>query len=234
MQHFDIGIVLIGVNFDLEVCKQTRRQAKKTIGSSSTVGDNCPFIYAIKGKIDGLHVNMQTIRDLVNPLNTILDKFIQSQRQKGIIYDLIVPMPSSHRIADILAQRISRKTKAPMDKSLFRKSTVEDVIDIVDINRDIPHSARMNIFNAINQAKDEDKAFSLGDVKTDFRDYVRPLSLVGTLPACERVLLVDDLFASGKTLVTARDELLDVNPTLTIDSFCLFSPLNNRIRPKKR
>lgn len=210
--------------------RRARKQASKTKGSAQVIGDNCPFIYAVKGKIPGLHINTQTIRDLVNPLNEILNKFIEQQAQNNVSYDLIVPMPSSHRISDILATRLSRKAKVTMNTSIFRKSTADDVTDMVNTDRDIPHNAKLNIIAAINLAKQEGKSFSLGDVKTDYRHYIRPLSLHGRIPVCEKVLLVDDLFASGRTLITARDELLSAKPGLRIDAFCLFSPLNNRIR----
>lgn len=213
--------------------RRARKQASKTQGNTRLIGDNCPFIYAVKRKTPGLHVNFKTIRDLVAPLNQILDKFVEQQHQNGIVYDLIVPMPSSHRIADILATRLSRKTGVPICNGLFRKSTANDVADMVNTDRDMPHNAKLNIFSAIQLATTEQRPFSLGDVKTEFRHYIRPLSLSGDIGNDQNILLVDDLFASGKTLMTARDELLGCASGLTIDALCLFSPLNNRIRNRQ-
>lgn len=210
--------------------RRARKQASNTQGSGKLIGDNCPFIYAVKRKTPSLHVDLKTIRDLVVPFNQILDKFVVQQQEKGVSYNLIVPMPSNHRIADILAKRLSRKLKIPIENELFRKSTVDDVADMVNTDRGIPYNAKLNIISAINLAASEQRPFSLGDVKTEFRHHIRPLSLSGHVENNQKLLLVDDLFASGRTLITARDELLGSAAGLTINALCLFSPLNNRIR----
>lgn len=210
--------------------RRARTNAKKTTGNSQTVGDNCPFIYAVKGKTEGLYINFQTIRNLINPLDQILNKFVEKQALKGITYDQVMPMPSSHPIAEILATRLARKYDINVCKDTFRKSTSSDIRAMVDSNQEIPHNAKINIMAAIQQANDENKAFSLGDVKVVNRSYISPLAIHSKPPECENILLVDDLFASGSTLITAQNELLAVNSKFKIDAFCLFSPLNNRIR----
>jgi len=212
--------------------RRARKQASKTESNTKLVGDNCPFIYAVKRKTPGLYVNFKTIRDLIGPFNQILDKFVEQQQQNGIVYDLIVPMPSSHHIVDILATRLSRKTGVRVCKDLFIKSTVNDVVEMVNADRNMPHNAKLNIISAIQLAREKQRPFSLGDVKTEYRDYIKPLFLSSRIDNDQKLLLVDDLFSSGKTLRTARDELLGCASGLTFDAICLFSPLNNRIRNK--
>ena len=92
----------------------------------------------------------------------------------------------------------------------------------------------MNIFQAINAAQKKNCHFSLSEVKTLYRQYVEPLKLQ-TLPPGFSILLVDDLFASGKTLIAAKDALYTAKPAIQkIESLCLFSPLNGRIKNHSR
>lgn len=211
-----------------------RNRGKEKNVNGQLVGDNCPFIYAVKKKVTNLYVNTETIRSLCKPMNEIIDKFVQIQDQNKIKYDLIIPMPSSHNIASILATRVGRKLNVSLNKTCLRKSTSGDVFKQVDGNKKIPHEARTNILDAIKRAKQNNHAFSLGDVRTVNRKYVQPLSLIESLVDYQRVLLVDDLFATGTTLITAKDLLQSKNSKLEVDALCLFSPLNGRIRKPKK
>jgi hypothetical protein len=214
--------------------RHDRNKGKKTNVPGKLVGDNCPFIYAVKRKVEHLYVNTETVRDLCKPMNEILDKFIEKQNDIGVFYDFIIPMPSSHKIAEILANRVTRKLDVPLGKGFLRKSTSQDVFQQVNNDSDIPHDAKVNIIDAIKKSNTQKIPFSLGDVKTHNRLYIKPVSLAQRLTKCERVLLVDDLFATGRTLITAKEILQATNPNLDVDALCLFSPLNGRIRKEKR
>jgi hypothetical protein len=198
-------------------------------GAGKGKGDNCPFIYAVKGK-QNLHVNYSSIKFLNHSMIDILKKFSEQQERDKIKYDLIIPMPSSHQISNILASRLSLYLPdSVIEPGLFRKSTSEDVRGQVE---GIPHGARINIINAINKAVESNKNFSLSDVDTQNRKYIFPIEKVAEMKSVKRVLLVDDLFATGTTLITAKNLIKASNPQVIVEAMCLFSPLDGRVRNK--
>ncbi|MCP4323869.1 MAG: phosphoribosyltransferase [Alteromonadales bacterium] len=202
-------------------------------GSGKPIGDNCPFIYGLKGKRN-LYVNKDSIRDLSIPMKIIISKLCNSHNELGKSYDLVIPMPSSHLIAKVLATRITRKFQGSvLLEDVFRKSTSEDIRVQIN-NKNIPHGAKTDIFNAIQKAESGNKAFSLSDVKTQNRIHIQPISMVNSVNEYNNILLVDDLFATGRTLITAKDLLMKENKESCIDALCLFSPLNGNIRKKTR
>jgi len=201
---------------------------------SKLIGDNCPFIYAVKKKAPNLFVNNQTIRDLCKPMNQILDAFVKKQSSDNIKYDFVIVIPSSHNIAGILAKRIKNRLDIPLLNDLLRKSNSTDVFQQVNNDSSIPQGAKVNIINAVKKSNTTKAPFSLSDVSTKYRSYVNPVALAKNTSLGSRVLLVDDLFATGTTLITAKDVLLANDPNLIVDSLCLFSPLNGRIRKPKR
>ncbi|MEJ6080612.1 hypothetical protein MT391_19090 [Vibrio sp. 1-Bac 57] len=223
----------------ITLCKQNKMNVFSIFkrygysGPGKPIGDNCPFIYGLKGKRN-LYVNKDSIRALSITMKIIISKLYDSHNEFGKSYDLVIPMPSSHIIAKVLAKRITRKFQGSvLLEDVFRKSTSEDVRIQIN-NKNIPHAAKTDIFNAITKAESENKTFSLSDVKTKNRIYIQPLSVVNSVNESKRILLVDDLFATGCTLITAKDLLMKENKESSIDALCLFSPLNGNIRKKMR
>ncbi len=213
--------------------RRSHKDAAKTSGHSQNIGDNCPFIYALKRKTPGLFINKKTIKDLIPVFYEIIDKFIENQKKAGFQYDLIVPCPSSHPIAKILAKRVSRKANVTLIDSPFRKSTACDVEDILSSSSEIPRGDRVNIMNAVSKSREENRPFAVGDVRIRSRRYITPLLLDTDLLERGRILLVDDLVASGQTLIVARKVIEQKHPELSVDSLCLFSPVNNRLKKIK-
>jgi hypothetical protein len=202
-------------------------------GSGKPVGDNCPFIYGLKGKRD-LYVNKNSIRSLVVPMQEIINKIYNSHSENGKSYDLVIPMPSSHIIANVVARRMTRKfTGSILLNDIFRKSTSEDIRHQIG-NKQIPRSAKIDIFNAINKAENSGKEFSLSDVKVINRTHIQPISIIKRMSESKRILLVDDLFATGCTLITAKNLLMEECNESSVDSLCLFSPLNGKISKRKK
>ncbi|MEP1444740.1 MAG: phosphoribosyltransferase [Paraglaciecola sp.] len=196
------------------------------------IGDNCPLIYALKKK-EQLRTSYQSFKPLVDSLNQIVDKFFVQQCALGITYNEVITMPSSHKISLILGKRIATKFNASLNHGLFLKTTNAQVRQQIFGNfTAIPHGARTNIIDAVSKAELENREFSLSDVKTEYRNYVSPLTMNSTFNNTQSsILLVDDLFATGKTLVTAKDLLLSHGCSINnIEALCLFSPLNGRIR----
>lgn len=194
-------------------------------------GDNCPLIYALKKK-KNLAVAYSGIKPLIYPLNSILGKFLTDCDHRGVSFDAIIPMPSSHNIAAILANRVALMHQVSVQADIFQKASSADIKAIIDGNQDIPREAILNIVRAINISNETGRSFSLSDVNTEYRRYIEPVRLQ-KLPDANSILLVDDLFASGKTLIAAKNALFAANPNIKlIESLCLFSPLNGRIKKR--
>jgi len=170
-------------------------------------GDNCPLIYAMKRKRN-LHVTRGSIDDLCHNVYEIIKVFTKGRISEGNVYDVIIPMPSSHKISYYLAKRVSSFFHGSVvECDFFSKASDSDVYNKINDDNDIPHDARVNIINAINISREKEVSFSIGDVNTKFRKYVNPLVFNGGYFEGKKILLVDDLFATGATLISAKNHL---------------------------
>jgi len=209
------------------------RHKNHTTNKNRSIGDNCPLIYALKKK-ENLSITYNSFKPLVPNLKKIIEKFLQQQQSLGMIFQEVISMPSSHSISKILGNRMANSFSAYHQSSAFTKATALDVKQqVVNDFRRINHAARTNITNAANRALTEGREFSLSDVSTKHRKFVQHISLNPNynINYDHKILLVDDLFATGKTLTTAKSLLIQkgVDP-LMIVGLCLFSPLDGRIR----
>lgn len=208
-----------------------RRAAK---GSKKSNGDNCPLIYALKRR-DGLSVTYSSVKPMIELFNKLLNKIKTQIDRDNAHYDVIVPMPSSHKLSLWLAKRFSEITRTPVIENALQKVDSDAVEQQLLLDRygeqRIPHEARTNIMNAVKHARRYGKPFSISQVATQYRKYLIPVNVRDTeLPRDARVLLVDDLFASGRTLIAAKNEIIERYPQVQIEALCLFSPLNGRAR----
>lgn len=181
-------------------------------------GDNCPLIYALKGK-DELAVRFSSIKSLNESIPAILSS-ITTQIDRH--FDVILSMPSSSRLADILAKRISRMTGRPHIQNTFAKATnAQAMAHIADIRDSNPKnlskkdaSTLRNVLKVLRERPEE--LYTAKDVKTSVRKYFLPL-VVAQLPSTfddkTRVLLVDDLLSTGGTLICAHRLLVDSGVT---------------------
>ena len=193
------------------------------------IGDNCPFIYGLKNK-KNLFVGFHAMKTLLLAIDGILDKYACDRINNSVTFDLIIPMPSSHSISNILAKRVHQHfANSELFNTAFRKSDSDDIERQLAL-KPFSRSARLNIMNAVNKANKSGKAFSLSDVKTSFRKLIAPLTRKQALPEVNNILIVDDLFASGQTLITAKNSIIEQLPNANVEALCLFSPLNGRIR----
>jgi len=197
-------------------------------------GDNCPLIYALKG-LDELTVLRTSVKRLNDSIPVILD-VIEAKVLHQI--DVIVPMPSSSGLALILARRLWRRMASQNGTQLRT--------DIIVKSTNLQASARAKGLTAPNnkalayKEANELKAiirtlhatsaapYAAKEVKTRFRKYFDPLQLaqgIAPVAAGTRFLLVDDLMATGETLVAAIG-LLTAGGTCTVDhAVTWFSPL---------
>ncbi|MBP2169467.1 hypothetical protein J2125_002659 [Erwinia toletana] len=187
-------------------------------------GDNCPLIYALKRK-EGLFTDIASIRRLYDSFGFILHN-IATQEPAG--YQHIISMPSAHNISHITGRRFARKFQARHITDFLRKVTVEEAFMLLDkADIDIENNRRIE-FRIKLQAKEVglNGKFSLKSIPTKFRGILPPLRLniVPTLTFLPtRILIVDDLMATGTTLSTAAHIISQQYPGATVDAACLFS-----------
>lgn len=218
---------------DIEVFSVFRR--KKASGSMRRdrsiryLGDNCPLIYALKQQ-EGLWVSRSSIKILNQHIPFIISDVCNAVAGN---VTCIVTIPSRYPLANILAKRISTNLNIPICGRVFRKSTffegsrradalLKDRLGMMQAG--LSRSDEQDLRNAVKAGMRQAAApYSSKDVKTKLRGYFDPLRLVvgGQLPhADDRVLLVDDLLATGETLSAAATLLrtqgvLRVNHSVT-------------------
>lgn len=186
------------------------------------LGDNCPIIYALKGK-QGLTTDLDSILQLSQSFRIILED-IASQEPDG--YDVVIPMPSSHVLSWMAGARFARKFSAQHLSNVFRKITLQEALIMLDrADIDVADHKRLSFrLSKQLQSSGFNGAFSLKDVPVGFRGIFSPLKInSGTLPKhADRVLLVDDLLATGTTMMTAAELIRQAYPRATISGACLF------------
>ena len=187
-------------------------------------GDNCPMIYAIKGK-DGLSTTYKDIYSLNLNLLSIIEKFKDSQP-----YDLIIPLPSRHNISSIISRRLHRALPGSiLNQQLLRKINLFEAKASIH-NSKIDIKDKRHIEDALSkQIKDNGGSifapYSVKDLKVALRDCIPPITLnkptKGLNP--NTIVLVDDVVSSGTSMLSAYSILKSLYPDATIIGFSLFS-----------
>ncbi len=188
------------------------------------LGDNCPLIYALKGK-EGLFTDIASIKKLRVSFEVILHR-IAANEPDG--YQLIISMPSAHNISHIIGRRFALEFGALHITNILRKITIEEAFRLLDRADISVEDTRGIEFRIKTQAKEVgfNGDFSLKGIPANFRDALPPLA-INMVPVLNfrplRILLVDDLMASGTTLTTAAHIIAQQYPGASIHAACLFS-----------
>ena len=188
-------------------------------------GDGNPLIYALKGK-KNFRINPKEVSCFLPDFNLILSKAML-----GANFDLIVPMPSSHGISEILAKRAVRVIRTGvLSSDLLRKKINREVLaEIRNTNFHKRHRFLAKTLRRRLEKSNGASSFSMKDVDNKLRTYIEPMVITQSPQvAPSRILLVDDLISSGATLCSARDSLLTVFPDAHIEGLSLLSKIKSR------
>ena len=194
------------------------------------LGDNCPLLYALKGK-QNLVVTKDSMKDLKVPFYQILEILKNEITDKYEKIDFIVPMPSKHNLSLQLARRLQRQfhQSIVLESLLIKKSNTEMSEEVA--NSSIPSTDKHLILQRIKQADQRNKLFSVSDIPPPIRKYVHPIKLNGTQKVEDGVyIIVDDLISTACTLSSAQQVLILNSSDIKVLAISLFSPINNRIK----
>ena len=187
-------------------------------------GDGNPFIYALKGLKKYQITNKELFKFRISfqsSLSQVIDKL-------GTI-DYIIIIPSSTKVPYYVARRIAVKTGAQLVEGVFVKQSVNSFLEF-DL-KNAPKKDQSEIKRQLSTWKKiPNEKISLKSVKPKIRKYFPPLALNSQFDVSllqGNCILVDDLFASGSTLVSARDELQKQSINIS-DAICLLGELKLR------
>ena len=197
-------------------------------------GDGNPLIYALKGQ-KGFSITLKECGKFNPNISAILDRLMQKKD-----YEVILTMPSSHKIVERFAKKINRRASEHciLINNIFTKKTFREVYadlqdlpltpkykkDIIALRRSLEKNLHRN----------PNKVFSMKEVDTKDRMFIRPLKIDSTkIDTIQKIkgksiLLVDDLLASGTTLTSAYNLLIDLEISNEIEGVCLLGKLGNK------
>ena len=205
------GLQVISIFTRLKASAKVRR-------SRDNVGDNCHMLYALKQK-NGLVTNLSSIRLLVESGRQILNTFAG---QTGA--DTVVYMPSGYSLSKIMGKRCAQAFGAQLIEDVFRKTTKQEAYAMLTIakkNGGVSSDEQRRLDYRLKKSV----GFSLKDIPMSFRHFFNPLHLNPTFQGIVRgrVLLVDDLFASGRTLGAAAALIRSMPGVTAVNAVCIFS-----------
>lgn len=243
----DQNIVLVDHSIDDYAVTEARKDRSPCIGfykknSLSTysiyyrtgqrrgsLGDNCPFLYALK-KRDDLSTNRKTIRNMRKEFILIVNMIKKMIINNHMKVDYIVPMPSSHPYASHLSKiikRIAFPNAVIRYDLLVKKENDEMMKEVQELN--ISGKNISIILSSIRAAAKQNKRFTVSSIETRLRQNISPLKIVGNVKP-GNYLLIDDLIASGSTIISAKEVIQKQENKTDVFALSLFSSLNNRTR----
>lgn len=168
--------------------------------------DGNPLIYALKG-MRGYSITHESICELIICAKNNLPLCLANTP-----YCVVVPLPSSSGLVQILSRRLAR-TKADCSIiSCFDKATVYQVLAAAPTPQVVEKRYRKKFVSRINalQKMEGNNMFQMKDLEMALRPYFTPLmknALAGNIIGAD-VLLVDDILGSGTSIKSAAQSLL--------------------------
>lgn len=193
-------------------------------------GDNCPIIYAMKGQED-LVVSQPTL-DTLWANAEIIATGLNQDLSVPVAVDVFVAMPSRHAVSSNLGALLSQVSGRPCLTNVFSKATVQAGRQQLAGARTQGLITRNEFKRLSNPLSDMEKTLglhgnlSLKGIPPKYRYLFQPLVINQPLASnsLQHICLVDDLLASGTTLLDARAQLSHaLGSTVIFSAVCLFS-----------
>lgn len=198
-------------------------QRTKGKRSKDALGDNSPMLYAFKG-IGDLSTTYSSIASLLPNCFEILDQVIDNS---NVVWDCVIPMPSSHNIANILSKRVIRRSSASrLEYSALKKISASDAkLQIQSLSIKSKDKTRLNGYiNRFAKKSSWGHDFQMKSIQIPkLRQHINPLTLDSfsnnTPP--RNILLIDDMVTSGRTLACAELAIKARYPMTNISALTL-------------
>jgi hypothetical protein len=186
--------------------------ARRTIRRDNHDGN--PLIYALKGK-KGYTMPYRSFLEIYDRARLILPKALE-----GMQFDMILPLPSSSKVASIFAKRISRWCDNQAILACLDKATFGEILakapSPVEIEKRFQRDYKKQLHEL--QSKDPNHVFEMKQVKLSLRSYFTPVVANQHAPKIKglRVLLVDDILGSGTSIMQAAEAIKPSEPQSVI------------------
>lgn len=190
-------------------------------------GDGNPLIYALKGHKE----HIVCCREMVK-LKPFFDHNL-SVCIKYLDFDVVVLSPSSYGIASFLFTRLVKlEVNAIFCQEVFEKVTNKDIIAQIKSNilgKQTPKNRRYYTSLLNRLEKNPDLIFSMKDVRPQYRKGLLVYKFTDVfnneMVKNKKILLIDDLLATGSSLLTAQELLVGAG-VKTVSALCIFSALH--------
>lgn len=178
-------------------------------------GDGNPLVYALK-RMNGYSITSSELVKFLpafrHNLSTVLT---------AVSFDVVVFLPSKSSISQGLARRASAFSNVGVEHDVFGKQRHRVALNSLPTTN---HSDVISLRNILS--KNSSKLISMKDIPTNLRYLVNPLYMKNNLFfsrfAGKRVLVVDDLLATGSSMRGAASLLLN-GGCASVVGLCLFS-----------
>lgn len=206
-----------------------RTKGKRSKKGEKPIGDNCPMIYALKAK-NGLQTDRWNAFLLYRSAIRIFNTYVSAN---GKSWDLIIPIPSSSTISLRLAHWIAKNCQIEIAETYLSKSLIRDIdsqLEILKRSKKIHAHDRTQINAKIkNNGLQLEDEFPMKIIPANLRHLLNPFSLTSMAVVSQdpkKILLVDDLVATGTSIDCASSLLRNIFPNAQFECLSLFSMLD--------
>ncbi|MEN4937239.1 hypothetical protein [Stenotrophomonas sp. TWI1151] len=191
--------------------------------------DGNPLIYALKGK-DGFTISRKEVGKFIPDLDVSIGGLLPHVNIDGVM-----AAPSSHKIASILAKRISKAANLPLLSCGFVKKSnglvASELFHKMNAGG-MDKKQRVTVRRIIRILNKNPRAdFAMKNLSVADRFHVEPIQWDGSVqfPVNLSILLVDDLLASGQSMGVMKRQLLQLG-TPRVQCVCLLGSLDRYVK----
>lgn len=187
-------------------------------------GDGNPFIYALKRKF-GYKISRSEIKKIMPNFNSILNSVFSKYPENH--FDLILTIPSGHRINSFLLRKIRHTNKI---NDFFQKATISEVLQHFVMPSSLSHEKDIKrALSILNKNTNKSDLFTMKEIENHIRIYFKPLkyntSYIQKIKDSTNILIIDDLLSTGSTFANAKEIIHFINSSASVSGLCLLSDL---------